>query len=244
MIPYRPCIMRIPGARNRAQAMNDGFGELPSLLDSLVFYPVWIGSQCVDMVSGSVLTNSANPVVPDSTDPADNIAGSFLAASSRRLYGPSLWTGEEVSVAAWAKVTSIAVAHRCIFANLVNPTLEGIYLGVAHTTGLCRFIPKVGAAQVIVYSSVAARLNQWECVIATVDSSGSASINVSGIARSQNLGGKISPSSAAHYCGSYYGGEFFNGSIGSIAVWNRCVSDREQLAYYANGQGINLSKFF
>lgn len=249
---YRPAPARLPGARNRAQAMNDGFGAVPSLLDSLVFYPVWLGSQCVDMVSGSPLTNSANAVAPTDIAPPGEPAGRFSAASSQWLYLSSTalrMSDQGFCVAVWYNLSTIT--NSLFLVSRANGTTNNREYGIIISSPYVAFrVSSDGTSGTLTTvqdrSFGAIPTGKWILTLGWHDPDANAIF-----VRSNNLAaGKESTSNGVYSGSTVLGigrsadGAYADGSIGPTPIWKRLLSDREQAAYYANGHGINISQFF
>ena len=234
------------GARSRMHTMQDLMGECPSLLDDLVFYSMWMGSQCVDMISGTVLTNSASPILPTYNAPNGELAGNYIAASSQFLTTPSttaLAFGDcQFTISSWMQRRT--AVYQTYVAKWVAANSEYI-LYYENSANRVRFeVQKTNnSGSVGINASSAGALplsTAWKCVFGFHDSINDIlGVCVDGrmdiVAHSLGV--------RASNCAFTIGAEADaslpqNGPIGPVAAWRRILPLQEMQAYDNNGIGI------
>lgn len=230
------------GARSRGQTLTGLLGDCPSLLDGLSFYPTWVGSQCVDLVSGAVLTNSANPVIPSDISPNGETAGKYVSASSNYLDASFLYrdlSKISYTVAAWSKHSDISTSRAVFFGSKTSFQTFGIFWRLANT-GIV-FTIGDGVSYFLNSNPATINTNSWVCSIGYQDASRSViGLDVNNIKTvpvtfspySTATGGAVSIGRLGQYNGAYMAG-----SIGQIAMWMRLLSDQEKQLFYNNGIG-------
>lgn len=228
------------GSRGRSQLMNDLMGECPSLLDDLVFYPMWQGSQCMDMITGALLTNSANPVLLIS-DIFGRPAGLYVGANGNYLYGPStgyLRTGS-ISFAAWFKRHTGGANTRILATGAGSNTQHGWSILGSDTSIKVNIGNGVSRLE---SSAIPISLNTSYLVCVVINrNSDKLEISLNGTQYYTDISSIHNDNIAVHYgvcIGSSSGVSSWDGAIGETPIWQRILSYREQFEFYNNGLGL------
>lgn len=252
MVPRMALTPRI-GGRGRSQLMNDLMGECPSLLDDLVFYPMWQGSQCVDMISGAVLENSANPVLPTDLSPNGEIAGRYLTADIRYLSAGAvdkIGHGDSAfSIASWIYPTAFPSYSTIITDGKTAPPINGTHILLSGSAGILMLLINTYTTNnylSISYPTNSIPLNAWSCISITYDGSMQAagcSMSINNFLQpmtivKNSLVTPFNPGGNLQIGARDGSGYPFSGGIGATPIWRRVLSGREQAAFHNNGTGL------
>jgi hypothetical protein len=223
--------------------MNDLMGECPSLLDDLVFYPMWQGSQCVDMISGAILTKSG--VLPTDAFGGD-VAGRY---SSAYLNGPAIRIGDsDFSIAAWTKIADYVTApvRRVIIGSWKFLGADSRSFMISYRIDLARYLfavspDGINESSYSANSFGASQDQNWHLVGGWHDASQNTvgvSVDLKSDIYSHSTG--VYPSIAATRIGNYDGtvNAYLTGSVGQSPMWRRILSDSEWAHFYNNGLGL------
>lgn len=209
------------GARSRGQMINELMAGCPSLLDDLIFYPMWTGSRLVDLISGATLTNSANAVPP---------TGVFSSALSNALQLPSsnslLMNESSFTAAVWCNPT--AGGDQCIFGKYAPSIASrewGIFTRAAGNFGV--LYSATGSSGTVLLSGETITLNQNHLVALARDDS-YINIYTDGVYKNRAaFSGSLYKGTAPIALGSAPDGSFFDGWIGQTSIWRRILSAQE-----------------
>jgi len=229
------------GARSRGMVLNDLMSECPSLLNDLVFYPMWRGSQCVDMISGAVLTNSASPVLPTAQSPSGELAGVFASASSQYLEFPDIGGLRDFTVAVWHYPTAYSTAQALI--SQWNPSVSRRWeIWCSSIDGLFEFVVSHDNVYANAYKPkavVAPSLNNWHMIAGTCVAGSRVGLAIDNLPEvNVSAPNSCYSVSVPINIGRYFSTGYVNGCLGPVAIWRRAVPTQELQLYWNNGMGI------
>lgn len=223
------------GSRSRGQLMNDLMGECPSLLDDLVFYPMWMGSQYVDMISGSLLVNPIG-VIPSGCSP-DQVPCALFSGSQYMDAGivPAY---RDMSVLMWHSPVDPSTVSWLFsdYQNVQNKRRWALSIGVENPKKAAFVWSVTGGSPAIVLPSIDDVSTGWHLFGGRLSLTTSTCFydslqrNASGGQMYNTVGPSIRVGGIENV--------YANGLIGSSGVWLRFISDREHLAFYNGGQGL------
>jgi hypothetical protein len=233
------------GFRGRGQLMNDLMGECPGLLDDLGFYPMWTGSQCIDMISGKVAT--INGTITNTSAPNGEVAKNFSSSGAEFALDVIGHGDRQCSMIAWIYPTSFASHNAIITDGLNTGTLRGNYLSLLSGIPTIFLIGTYATNCVQISAKTAINTNMWQTIgIRYNGSMRSSGVNffVSGkpvqpdIPASDTLTTPYVPGANLNVGIRNRADLGFSGSIGPSPIWGRALSDVEHAAFYNGGLGL------
>jgi hypothetical protein len=240
MIAHRSAIRPLSGYRTRMQMAGEIFKFCPSLLDDLLFFTLWKGPQCVDVISGNALTNSPNPVRPTDWCSFTN-AGRYVSASSNYLTAWNIDFSSPFSISVWYYPPATMAAYGGLLTKY-DYGLNARSISILHdTTSIGLAVSADGITPISVYIQRAV-VPAWHLISAINDGT------TSRLYYDAQYQGEITSSILSSTVPVMIGARlnsgtpitFANGSIGPCYIWKRQKSDREEAATYAGGYGIDL----
>lgn len=223
------------GSRARGQLMNDLMAECPSLLDDLVFYPMWQGSQCVDMITGAVLAITGTPT-PSGTpngEPGASMVGAYIT-------GPVIDLRPDTTIAGWinpialpAAGTAYAIANKTF-----NSSMRDVECILMESGFIQNRVFNSSGTSLGAIASNAVAVGMWHmwtlriesnAFVQTVDSNSKFLVN-SGTVANSNLPILIGREPVNVRSS--------NALFGQFAVWKRLLSSQENDLLYNNGSGL------
>jgi hypothetical protein len=221
------------------QMMGNLFGSCPSLLDDLVFYPMWQGLQCVDFLSGNILSNTE---VTNGTSPCGEVTGTFTPSSTLGFSssGAVVMGNSSYTIAAWVYLSSDA--YFGIISKQSGTNMREFNVDYLNTTKAFRFQTNWSGQSTgwITASSTSFGTplpNAWHLAVAQLDSPNrKISIIVDNVSRDD-----VAYNYAQYAATSPINLGSGTGMIWQTPMWRRLLSAGEIRRFWNNGIGIGIS---
>lgn len=261
--PFRPAIRPLmarplrSGYRSRSQLMGELFAGCPSLLDSLVFYPIWLGptyADYFDMISGTQFSQSTNHVLPSDIDPMGDPCGVFSSALSQQVHvsslpGNQVQNGSRKTFGVWVKLNSISANQYII--SKYNASGNNREYWLYYQSASNRFVwlmydtsSSNSDSVVTVTSDEIPIIGKWYLVLGDIDPvTNRISIRWNNHKKQySNISYIHDPKTSAFSIGYNSGTSYADAAVGPTPIWQRLLSDQEALLYYNNGLGLSINE--